>query len=250
MPRPASALPIRIAPRRSAYSPPDSSCLTFVLTMSTVIAGSRNGMCSICLRAAIEQHEMIGPAHHRCKLVHDAARHAGEFVLGFLAEQSLFDGFKRRARHRFEQRGRGDFERRAAGQARRRSARWIRSRPEIRAAACRARRSRRSRQRRSSTSGRAWHGVGGFVERDLRLHRSVGDAEHRRAVLSRQACRAAGDDHAVAVDRHRQHEAVVVVDVLADEIDAARRGGDPLRLLGRSVSEGGPQRWRLSRSSN
>jgi hypothetical protein len=38
-----------------------------------------------------------------------------------------------------------------------------------------------------------------------------------------------GGDYAVAVDCHRQDEAVVVVDVFADEVDAARRGDDPLR---------------------
>ena len=47
----------------------------------------------------------------------------------------------------------------------------------------------------------------------------------------------AGRDHRVAIDRHRQHEAVVVVDVLADEIHAARRGDDPPRRLAIALFE-------------
>src|SRR6476660_3224315 len=38
-----------------------------------------------------------------------------------------------------------------------------------------------------------------------------------------------GCDNAVAIDCHRQNEAVVVVDVFADDVDAAWGGGDPLR---------------------
>src|SRR6266481_7948234 len=40
--------------------------------------------------------------------------------------------------------------------------------------------------------------------------------------------RSGGDDR-VAVNRHGEDEAVVVIGVLADDVDAARGGGNPLR---------------------
>ena len=42
-----------------------------------------------------------------------------------------------------------------------------------------------------------------------------------------------------AVDRHRQHEAVVVIGMLADEIDASRRVGDARRVVVEDLPEPG-----------
>ena len=66
-------------------------------------------------RAAIEQQQMVFAAHDGNELVHDAAGDAGKFVLGFLAEQRLFDRVHFFAGDGFQQGGRADFERRAAG---------------------------------------------------------------------------------------------------------------------------------------
>ena len=41
--------------------------------------------------------------------------------------------------------------------------------------------------------------------------------------------RSVGGHDAVKLNRHRQHKAVVVIGVFADDVDAARRGGDPAR---------------------
>ena len=49
-------------------------------------------------RAAIEQEQMVFPAHDGDELVHDAAGHAGEFMLGLLAKQRFFHGINRSCR--------------------------------------------------------------------------------------------------------------------------------------------------------
>ena len=54
---------------------------------------------------------------HGNELVHDAAGHAGEFVLGLLAQQRLFDRINCLAGGGFDQGGGADFQRGAAGQA-------------------------------------------------------------------------------------------------------------------------------------
>ena len=51
------------------------------------------------------------------------------------------------------------------------------------------------------------------------------------------AVRRGGDD-GVALDRHREHKAIVVVGVLADEVHATGGGGDPLRVTAVGLLEG------------
>ena len=53
------------------------------------------------------------------------------------------------------------------------------------------------------------------VERNVHAFRAVGGGR--------------GGHDGVALDGHRQHETVVVVGVFADDVDAARGGGDPAR---------------------
>ena len=66
-------------------------------------------------RTAIEEQDAVFLAQDGNELVHDAARHAGEFVLGLLAQQRLFDRIQFPAGDDFEQGGHGHFEGGAAG---------------------------------------------------------------------------------------------------------------------------------------
>ena len=61
-------------------------------------------------------------------------------------------------------------------------------------------------------------------------------SRRRRASAARSSPSRArrGRDDGPAVDRHRQHEAVVVVGVLADQVHAARRRGEPRRIAGKT----------------
>ena len=110
--------------RRLAYSPLPSSCLTLVLMMSSgngrVVHRHQFGLA----RAAIEQQQMIFPAHHGNKLVHDAARHAGEFMFGLLAQQGLFDGIQFFAGRRLQTGSRCQLRARRCWKVRRPAARW------------------------------------------------------------------------------------------------------------------------------
>ncbi len=77
-----------------------------------IIHGDKIGLA----RPAIEQQQMIFPAHHGNKLVHDAAGHAGEFVFGLLAEQRLLDGIQLPAGGGLQQGGHTHLQGGAAGQ--------------------------------------------------------------------------------------------------------------------------------------
>jgi hypothetical protein len=66
---------------------------------------------------AVKQKQMPFAAHDGNELVHDAARHAGKFVFGLLAQESLLDRVQFLSRDGFEQSRGGDFQRGAAGQA-------------------------------------------------------------------------------------------------------------------------------------
>ncbi len=77
---------------------------------------------------------------------------------------------------------------------------------------------------------RAWNDWTGKVERDRLVE---GRAVHRdRAIEPRP-----GGDSCAGLNRHRQHEPIGVVGVLADEIDAARRRREPCRRLAKTIRE-------------
>ena len=59
---------------------------------------------------------MSALAEDHGELVHDAARGAGENVLGLLADECLFYGVERDSRERFHEGGESDFQRGAAAQ--------------------------------------------------------------------------------------------------------------------------------------
>ena len=175
------------------------------------------------LRPAVEQHQVVGPAHDRRELVHDAAGHAGELMLGPLAQQGLGLRLERRASHRFDERGGGDLQ---CGTARKSASdRHVRADERIESA--------RPQVPRDAPGQHARHVVRPMAA--LGNSSRLGERDHRLVIRGHAADRrlfarcVAGGNHRVAVNRHRQHEAVVVVDVFADQIHAARRCDNPPR---------------------
>jgi hypothetical protein len=109
--------------RRWAYSPPLNSCFTFVLMMSSARTGRSSARVRSCASGSRAGAGGLR-AHHGNELVHDAARDARKFVLGFLAEQRLLDGINFFAGRGFKQSRGADFQARRCCSIRRRAARW------------------------------------------------------------------------------------------------------------------------------
>jgi len=180
-------------------------------------------------RAAIQQQEMVFAPHDGNKLVHDAAGNTGKFMLGFLAQQRFFNGIHFFAGDGFPQRCGADFESGAAGKPA-------------------AQRNRRMQQhvqtagidpiRQKSGNNTAWiitpFGRAGFDRRGkINQHRfdtgGIADLDHVPAVGG-----LVGGHDGITVYGHRHDKAVVVIGVLADDVDATWRGNDPAR--GASIS--------------
>ena len=162
-------------------------------------------------------------------LVHDAARDAGEFVLGALRHAATARGSQRRSRRRPRAHGRSPARRPPTTRARRPAGDSRRSR-------C----SRRPGQPRRRHRPRHANGIAEpAADRDLlpaeRVERHFPrvadvDACTRKTMSGRAQMR-----RRALLNRHRQDEAVVVVRVLADQIDASRRKRDALRPVTRNA---------------
>ena len=210
--------------RRLAYSPPVSSCFTLVLMMRSAMEASVIGTNSGLARTAIQQQQVVLLAHHGDELVHDAARHPGVVVLGLLAEQRLVHRVELLARDGFQQGRGGDFQRRAAGQPAAQRNRGVNQARQSRLASPRGPGSPRSPRPGNSTTPPSAAGFTRLAQ--IKADRAVA----RRGAQLNLRCpvgRGRGGDDRVAVNGHRQHEAVVVIGVLADDVYAPGRGGDP-----------------------
>ena len=173
-------------------------------------------------RTAIEQQKMIFAPHDGNELVHDAAGNPGKFVLGLLAKQRLFNGIQFFPGDGFEQRCGADFERGTAGKPA--AQRDCRVQQHVESAGIDAARKAACDDtariipplRRAGFDGRG----------QINQHRlgagGIADLDHVPAVG-----RLVGGHDGVAFDGHRQDEAVVIIGVFADDIDAARRGDNP-----------------------
>jgi len=175
-------------------------------------------------RAAVEQQQMIFPAHYRNELVHDATRHAGEFVFGLLAKQRLFDGIKLLAGGGFQQGSRTHLQRGAAGQT---TSEWDgRMQQHIESGGLDAVRHKTG----DDTAGvirpfqRAGSNGRGYINHRRFGTRGVTDLNDIFAVGGVVA-----SHDGVTFDGHRQHKAIVVIGVFADDIDPARGGHNPAR---------------------
>ena len=177
-------------------------------------------------RAAIEEQDTVFLTQDGNELVHDAARHAGVFVLGLLTKQHLFHRIKLPAGDDFEQGGHGHFERSTAGKAA--THRHGRVNQRVEAAGI------------QSTGQKTGDDAGRIIcpgTPRKRLERP-GEINHGRLVAvdgpkPDQFCawrRAIGGNDGIALNRHRKNKTIVVIGVLTNEVDATGCGGNPTRL--------------------
>ena len=162
---------------------------------------------------------------HR-QLIHDPARDARELVLGDLRELRRRPWFPRQVRRRRQRARHGNFERRGRGQAG--ANRYVSGNGQIGAAKCEPGTQHRPRNPGDITEPAAASAAPGLAGRPLRqgVERDLPPLAELQRTGAQQAIRARRECHDdMAIDGHRQHEAVVVVGVLANQVDAARRGG-------------------------
>ena len=158
------------------------------------------------------------------KLVHDTAGHSGKIVLRLLAKQRLFHRIESGSRDRFQQRGGANLERGTAAQAT--AQRHGGMQEHVETARLDA-----ALQEAGDNATRVippfWRGQPNGPGKINRSHLGLQSAAQRDDLpaIDRPVCR----HHAVILDGHRQDEAVVVIGVLADDVDTARGGGDPAR---------------------
>ena len=169
--------------------------------------------------AAVDEDELVCLSEGGRELIHDPAGHAREIMLRFLRQQRLFaraEGYTREAlqqgRHGALQRGGGGKPRahRQAGDDERIEPRHRDpAQPEALDHAAQVVRPFR---------------IGNFLRRSQQNHRAIGIERSRDANL-RSPVRRGGNDHR-ALDREGQHEAIAVIDVLADQVHPARSYGN------------------------
>ncbi len=162
------------------------------------------------------------------QLVHDAAGHAGELVLGLLRQPGRAPRIPRQIGDGAEGPSDGNLERRRRGQPG--AGRHLARDREVRATERVARPEHRPRDAgdvaEPSAAGTAPVGLGRgaalqVVERQLARLAELGGVGAQHAILARNK-----GDGDVAINRHRQDETVVVVGVLADQVDPAGRDRD------------------------
>ena len=171
-------------------------------------------------RTAVDQQRGAGDAAGGDILVHDAAAHADEFVLGALGDLGRRDRLERQAGGGEQRMGDADLERR--GRAEAGAERHVARDHEVRAGEAPPVRL----QHRSDPE----HVVGphvtaagrGRVEIEFAglVHEQGIDAD--RAIVARS-----GGDEGGEIERRRHDESVVVVGVLADQVDPAGRAAHP-----------------------
>jgi hypothetical protein len=178
------------------------------------------------LRPAVEAQRVPGLPEADCELIHDSAGHTGKVVLGLLAEQRFLGEGKRPTGEGLHDGGRRHLERGAGTQA----PPGRKRRADLRI---------ESADHESASSIPLDHPS--YVIRPVppdRRDRLTHVERHGPSVTlrpqHRQAIATGPDiDRHVAIDRHRQDDAVVVVGVFADEIDPTwgtdgeRPGGGP-----------------------
>jgi hypothetical protein len=170
------------------------------------------------------------------ELVHDAALDADEVVLGALAELRQRDVVERQIERGAEGACDGDFERGGGGEAG--ALRHIAGEREIEAADGVAGRDERGRDAADVVRPVAGRGV-----RDVREVASGVGVEVGGVCPERVVVAAGPGAEDAAVDGEGEDEAVVVVDVLADQVDAAGRGGDAFGRAAELAPEGGDERF-------
>ncbi len=188
-----------------------------------------------CLeRPAVDEQRVVFVAKRRRELVHDARPHADVLVLRPVTQQREIDVADRQ-RERIPQRARnGHFERRGRRKSRR--PRYVAPNHEIDARDCVALRHESARDRfdvrrpSAAPPGRA------FIVQPRCDLTALAVIERIRA--HPRVVSAGPRDEDAAVDRERQDEPVVVVDVLADEVDAPRGLRDPVGMPAEFSCEG------------
>eukprot|EP00962_Isochrysis_galbana_P057649 scaffold30091_cov101-Isochrysis_galbana.AAC.1 len=186
-------------------------------------------------RAAVDQQGVPFPPTRGDKLVHDTARGAAEGVLAPLADEGLLGRVDPQAVDRLNQGGGGHLQRRRRRQPA--PQRYSRQHDRVKPAPAR-------RQLRQVPGHHAAHVVGPVAGRsrlERRIAREGGDGATHPAIgraypAHRRAGRPRRDDR-VPVDAEGHHEALVVVGVLADEVDSAGRADHHRRLPTEDVGE-------------
>ncbi len=167
-------------------------------------------------RARVQQQGAPRPAVAGDELIHHPALRAGELALRLLAHPRDRGGLERQARYVEERAGRCDFQRGRGAQPR--ADRDGAVDGQLRAGQPAAR-PLEHRGHAANIVGPGPGRAGGLrVEIDVGRLGICRRAEHQPAIAARGRL-----DRGEAVDRHRQDVAVVVIRVLADEIDAAGR---------------------------
>ena len=202
--------------------------------MSTVTDGSVIGTSSGLRERQSSSSRWFSRPMHGNELVHDAARHAGEFVLGLLAEQRLFHRIEFLAGDGFQQRGGGDFQRGAAGKSA--AQRHGGMQPARRAAGIEA-----ARQKAGDDAARIICPVAPRKRFERAADRSIMAGlslwVERSRIMFRVWIRPVGGHDGVTLNGHRQDKAVVVIGVFADDVDAAGRGDNPARRTAVNLGE-------------
>ncbi len=173
-------------------------------------------------RAAVDQQRCARDAASRDVLVHDAAAHADEVVLGALADLGDRDRVEGQARGGEERMGDADFERRRGAQAR--SERHVAPDDQVGAAEPPAALFDHGRDAEHVVRPVVPAARRGSIEVELArfVHEQGMDAD-----LAVRAGRAG--DEGGEIERRRHDETVVVVGVLADQVHPAGRAADHAR---------------------
>ena len=167
-------------------------------------------------RAAVQEQRVAGPGHEADELVHDAALHPDEVVLGTLAEERQAGALHLEPDELLDDQGRDDLQRGRGAEAR--TLGEVAAEGEIHGAELDSRGREHAEDAADVVApGPTRVALDRGVEGEGRALREVGGADADLAPLAQPS----GELDA-GVDGHREHEAVVVVGVLADQVDAPR----------------------------
>ena len=224
------------ARRRFALCPP-LGVFAFRQLVADVRVDDQDGYCGVGhrhrgggARAAVQQQRVIFPGEDGGELVHDAARHAGKVVFGPLAQQRLLNRVERLAGHRFEQGGGGDLQRGAAGEPAAIRQGGFDDRVEAADFF--------PKLLESGDDAPDVIGPAGLAALDLGAQAEGGRFPWGRAVQGHLAAGVGVPSHEdVAFDRHGQHEAVVVIGMLTDQVHTARGRDHPAGRMTKTPGE-------------